>query len=407
MTKKRKVLFPALRCAMGDSIYYATFMSFADITAWIKPTDEVHKSKRLSEWIQRRLMGGHALKISRYLVNQDERFFNAIVVGIYGGQPTWSALDVMSRPGDEDPDIQEYLEDLETSIGLLQLTGDENLFAIDGQHRVAGIKMAMKESETVSSDEIVVIFVGHELSAVGQERTRRLFTTLNKTAKSVSAADRIALDEDDGFAIVTRWLVNDFELFAETSLIEFARSAALSSKSKDSLTTIVSLYNQVCDLYWKGLTSANASRSTFRSTRPTDEAIEDFCKACENYWRLLSKEVAEVSKALSGKVKPGDYRREESNHLLFRPVGQRAFAKASGVMIGRGYSMQDAVVALSGVEFWIHKRTWHHILWDPVQKIMLKNSTIAASYLLHLIGQEPSSPASKRNLQERLRQREL
>lgn len=78
----RNKIFPSLRCRMGDTIYYSTFLSFRDVADWIKPTVEIHKSSLLSRWIQRHLLEKHADGIADYLKTQDERFFNAIVVGI-------------------------------------------------------------------------------------------------------------------------------------------------------------------------------------------------------------------------------------------------------------------------------------------------------------------------------------
>lgn len=225
--QKRRQLFPALRCRTGDTIYYVSYLSFQDVEDWIKPTDEIHRSKKLSDWIQRQLIKGHAEKISAYLLNHKERFFNALVIGIYGGQPSWAPLSV-SAPAAEDITItDEVREMLGSSVGMLHFQGDEKLFAVDGQHRVAGIKQAVETDSDISQDEIVAIFVGHTSTRAGEQRTRRLFTTLNKTARRVSEADRIALDEDDGFAVVTRRLIDEFRLFKLGKLIDSAPSAAL------------------------------------------------------------------------------------------------------------------------------------------------------------------------------------
>ena len=83
------------------------------------------------------------------------------------------------------------------SVGFLTLRGDEKLFPLDGQHRLAGIKRAMRDGVTHSDDAVSVIFLGHRNTADGLEATRRLFTTLNKTARPVSKSAVIALDEDD------------------------------------------------------------------------------------------------------------------------------------------------------------------------------------------------------------------
>ena len=50
------------------------------------------------------------------------------------------------------------------------------------------------------------------------ERTRRLFTTLNRYAKPVKKSEIIALDEDDIIAIITRELVEKYPLFREKFL---------------------------------------------------------------------------------------------------------------------------------------------------------------------------------------------
>ena len=57
---------------------------------------------------------------------------------------------------------------------------------LDGQHRLAGIERAIRGCMTDSEDEVSVIFLGHKNTTDGLEATRRLFTTLNKTAKPVS-----------------------------------------------------------------------------------------------------------------------------------------------------------------------------------------------------------------------------
>jgi DNA sulfur modification protein DndB len=159
---------------MGDTVYYATYMSFADVELWIKHTNEIHTNEKLSRWIQRQLIKGHSEGIADYLLQQEERFFNAIVVGIYGGAPSWAPLRVSPPPGDDSIEItDDDRERLDASIGLLALSGTEKLFAIDGQHRVAGIKAALKRSrDTVAADEIIALFVGHETTPVSKSTNK-------------------------------------------------------------------------------------------------------------------------------------------------------------------------------------------------------------------------------------------
>src|SRR4051812_10667840 len=126
--KRTRFLFPALRCRTGDTIYYVSYLTFRDVVEWIKPTDEVHRSKKLSNWIQRQLIKGHADTIADYLLHQNERFFNALVVGVYGGQPSWAPLSVASHPGEVEL-TDEDRETLSASVGILLFKGTEKLFA--------------------------------------------------------------------------------------------------------------------------------------------------------------------------------------------------------------------------------------------------------------------------------------
>ena len=97
-------------------------------------------------------------------------------------------------------------------------------------------------------DEVSVIFVAHKETENGLERTRRLFTTLNKTARPVSKGNIIALDEDDVMAIYMRRLIEDTELFTEKR-IAFVPSNNMPVAKTTGLTTIGNLYDVLTILF--------------------------------------------------------------------------------------------------------------------------------------------------------------
>lgn len=198
----RRTTFPALRCEMGDWVYYITCFRFSDVAEWVKETDEIHSSEELRDLIQREI-SKRVEPITEYLLEQKERFFNAIVLGVYGGAPQWYPIEVGNSPVLGDPDLD---DDARESVGLLRFTGDEKIFAIDGQHRVVAIKEALPLAHEIGNEEICVIFVAHGTDQKGMRRTRRLFSTLNRYAVPVSKGEIVALSEDDAFAIVTRRL---------------------------------------------------------------------------------------------------------------------------------------------------------------------------------------------------------
>lgn len=383
---------------MGDWIYYSTFFRFIDVVAWIKSTEEVHVNPRLSERIQRQLNGRHAIDISAYLCSDPQRFFNALVVGVYGGEPQFGPMNVTFNPEVGWDPLSELEEDeLQASIGLLQFKGTEHLFAIDGQHRVAGIKRAMMHNQELGEEEIVVIFVGHAKSPDGLARTRRLFTTLNKAAKRVSTADIVLLDEDNSFAITVRRLVNEFEAFLEGRLVRFVgNGSAIPASDINNLTSIIAIYEVSQDLYGtKPISPFKSSKKALLSARHDESTLDHLFSISESFWKGIAKTFHEVHQVYVGTLLAGDLRKPNYNHLLARPVGQRVVAATINVLMSRGLSLAGSLDAIAGVETNLCNEAWHHLLWDPVHEKMLttaKNRSLAETFLLISTGHEARSP---------------
>lgn len=174
-----RLLLPALRAAMGDWTYYIASMTLEELAHRVTTATTLHQPKSLDEEIQRSL-SPRANDIAEYLLSQPQRLFGTLVVGVYEGEPEWLEVEIRegARPWDDDDDR------LEGSIGLLRLSGSEQLFALDGQHRLLGTIQALKDDPSLGDEEVAVIFVGHSNDQAGLQRTRRLFSTLNRYASS-------------------------------------------------------------------------------------------------------------------------------------------------------------------------------------------------------------------------------
>ena len=182
------IVLPALRGSVGDWFYYSCLMPIAEIAGRVQYAKEIHPDKALSQLIQRRLEGNRAKHIAKYLASTKERFFNSMVLATYGGNPDW--LEVGNFRSTTNASILKLIpETALDALGFLSLTGKEKIFAIDGQHRLAGIKKAIGDGINIGDEQISVIFVGHRKTPAGMQRTRRLFTTLNKTAVRVWKRD--------------------------------------------------------------------------------------------------------------------------------------------------------------------------------------------------------------------------
>jgi len=392
----KRTTFPALRCEMGDWIYYITYLRFSDVSIWIKQTDEVHKSERLRDMIQREIRS-RVNPIVEYLVEQKERFFNAIVVGVYGGSPQWFPIKVGDSPvlGASDLD-----EESRASIGLLRLEGGEKLFAIDGQHRVVAIKKVLEQTKSLKSEEVCAIFVSHSIDEVGMRRTRRLFSTLNRYAVPVSKGEIVALSEDDAFAITTRRLVEEFTLLKsgkkdQIGFVHFGKTTPLPQTDRTSLTSLLSLYEIVTTLHIPfSDKAARRQMEKLKHRRPTETTLKSIYAQQTKYWALLVKQFSEYRELFDSAPKDhiaAKYRSSNGGHFMFRPAGQQAFARATRTIMDRGISMAKSVEALSRCPMSLASPPWSGVLWNTAtRRISSKTSKLLIDgLLLHYAGQKP------------------
>ncbi|MBG9989651.1 DNA sulfur modification protein DndB [Pseudoalteromonas sp. NZS37] len=394
-------LLPAIRSRVGDWMTYLTCMSFSDIEKLIKAPDEIHERKGLSDWIQREAIESHSDKIALYIKETPQRFLGSLIIGVYNGNPNWAPLNIKFTLNLLEVN-KEQQANMEGKLGLLHLSGEEKLFAIDGQHRVSGIKKALAEipcDDPIVTDEVSVIFVSHdESSEAGKLRTRRLFTTLNKKAKAISKSATIALDEDNGFAIITRLLIDQHWLFEDSrNHISYSSTGSISSKDESTITSVVGLYEIIKDLYYLN------NSSKFESTRPSTEELDKYFSDINIFLNALLSQCSEFKEVFVDKTNCARYYREKNNHLLFRPAGQRAFARATQVLVKRGLNIDDAVTSLLKADLNLNSIHWRHILWNPISETMITNKLVMAeTQLLQLCGHDAKSNRNKKNLEELL-----
>ena len=382
MKKTNELIIPALRAHMGDWIYYVTFLRMDQIADQIHIAQEIHTSSVLKDMIQRQITN-RAGQISDYLLKQPQRFFNALIVGVYGGSPNWYELAIAPNPRFDAPILPQELDGV---LGILRLDGTQTFFAIDGQHRVEGIKQALKKNEELKTDEVSVIFVAHQTEADGMERTRRLFTTLNRYAKPVSKSEIVALDEDDILAITTRALVEKHPLFQEK--ISLARTKAVAVKDNRSFTTIITLYDVLEILFRK----KGRGWNEFKRHRPADGDISNFYVKSAQFWDTMVEPfppLAEVLTSQPGENVAGRYRHREGGHLLFRPVGLLIIAHVVRQATDSGLTQKEAIKRISEISMELTDEPWVGLLWDKTNHRMISGpppQKVAKHLLFYNIG---------------------
>lgn len=326
-----KMYLPALKGRVGKWAFYTTLMKFSEVNSRISLSDEIYHNKGLSDLIQRTIESSRAKAISEYLRSEEERFFPAMVVAVFEGAPNW--LEISINSSSDQADFDNSLLDLAklNSFGLLELSGDEKLFPLDGQHRLAGIRKALsnhsQEDDLISSDEITVMLVAHEASKAGRIRSRRLFTVLNKRAVPVRKHQTIALDEDDVMAIATRHIVEEFDPLSKKGIVSCRTNANIPTTDYSTFTTIITLYDMITNIF-----RPLSKRSTYelKINRPNEIWLPVYLNAATTFFELLLKHFPEVNHCLTSKTPSkiiSKQRHSEGGHILFRPVGQNIFSE--------------------------------------------------------------------------------
>ncbi len=358
------IVLPALRGTMGNWVYYCCLVDLSTLATRVDYADELHKSERLSEMIQRQLKEMRSKEIASYLATQPDRLFNALVVATYGGQPNWHPLTNVQRKGSPN-ELDILTSDIMLSVGFLTLRGDEKLFALDGQHRLSGIKAAVEERSIVApTDEVPVMFVAHEKSDQGLRRTRRLFTTLNKTAKPVSKFDVIALDEDDVMALTVRWLIDENPDMFGDDRIAFVGSSNMPSTNFTSLTTIVNLYDILLTWFTQANIALRSSAGKLKKSRPDDDQLNAYYQHARELFEALAAGFPELGNFFSAEDTETIVRRFRNESALFRPVGLIMFVTIIA-RLTHEMSLADAVGETAKLPRNLGHSPYAGLMWNP------------------------------------------
>lgn len=374
---------PAIRAHIGDWVYYIATMRFKDVSEYVKRVDnELHKSDLLKQMLQRSITNNYK-SIAHYIETQEERFFNALVLAVYDGVPTWHEVRL------EYDDGSEFY-----NLGVLELNGDEKIFPVDGQHRVEGIKKVVSESNEYDNEQIPVIFIGHKTDDAGMQRSRRLFSTLNRYAKPVSMRDIIALDEDDIVAIASRELVDTHPLFSKDRLLD-SRTKAIPENNDKAFTTIITFYECNLEILWMllkdvevlnpdgGKTKGKGKIKEFIRRRPNDEMIHQFEDLCAAFWNALIDCFTDVYAYVADEPDSRPYRNRAGGNLLFRPVALLPFVRATvKVAIQQQKNFNEILRTFPQELLAIDNVLWRNILWNNDKGTMIVNNQKLTERLL-------------------------
>ena len=329
--------------------------------------------------------------------------------------------------------------DKDGKVGLLDVSQDVTIFALDGQHRLMGVQGLMELIQTgklprykkdkkpsgavitiddlrqeyqvegaylqnLAKEKIGIEFISAVVTGENYDEARRrvrsIFVHVNLMAVPLSKGQLAQLDEDDGFSIVARKVAVTHPLLKDmpgrNPRVNWD-SATVAAKAT-VLTTLQALkemserYLQHKFPHWK------LEKKGLIPMRPEDEELEAGIKEFTQLFnhlanflslkRLQEEETPELRR-FSFEKGGGD------GNMLFRPVGQVALAQALGVLIfKKGFSAKEVFEKLSrydtdggfsGMEF--PQSVWYGILYDPNKKrVLVAGRDLAAKLLVYLLG---------------------
>lgn len=345
---------PAIKTGMGNWVYYMSSMTYKQLSDYVKMPKEVCDTQELSKKIQRELTD-NVDKILRYLQKEEDRFFNALVLAVFEGKPTWF------------PGVFEKDEERFNNIGLLVFSGEEKIFPVDGQHRLAAIKKLVETGMYNAEEEVPVIFVSHQNTQAGNERTRRLFTSLNRYAKPVKDSESISLDEDDIVAITTRYLIENVELFK--GKVSISKTESMQSSDEVNFTNIITLdkcNNYLLDAFIKQEDyEEKIDKDDYRRYRQDSDTIERFQKFVENFW-IKFIDINEDVKKLFDEGSIEKMRGVSGGNLLFRPRGLCPYVEAISVIYRAtdNPSFEEIMEYFKQYSFELTSEMWKDVLWN-------------------------------------------
>lgn len=315
------IVIPAITGRLGNTEFFETTMKVRDLVHAVRPPREMDDWANFS--IEERMQREPDEKrikaqLAPYIAKNADRFFGSIIVLVYRGEITFEPMSDLTK------NIPAAYRQNAQRIGFITIDGG-TLIVLDGQHRLLALRMVQQGeiagdfAPDVGEDEVCVVFINFEDSV----KTRRIFNTVNRYAKQTSRGDNIITSEDDGYAIVSRWLLRETEPLGKPKDIVNWKSNTLTKRSTQ-LTTISAVYESV-----KLILRSHDVEKLPEQERPDDDDLETYFTFASEVWDGLLQGIRPYREAIADPSKIPSLRNDSARTaLLFKPAAQIAFVDA-------------------------------------------------------------------------------
>ena len=349
---------PAVKGRMGSTNYYFTKLPASHLTGSVRPAcevDELWNNDNPEESLQRKPnMARIKDAIAPYLANNPDRFMGSILVlsldkslVFESIQDLGSSLNHAYKSGSED-------------LGFLSIDSGK-LIALDGQHRLIALREIVqgnleakgKYENQVPEDDVSVIFIEFE----NFEKSRGIFSVINRYAKPTSSGQNIKFDPIDGYAITMRKLVDVNNPVIPINKVNIDGSA-ISEKSQ-SFTTYTALYEMTKSIV-DGRAGLNWSNTQIK---PSQEKLDEAWTITREFLTTVFRDVDGFNKGFNSQEKCSDLRVPGKPYsLIMKPIAQMA------VIDALVYATSSNKITLDNAITKINKINWDYEadIWSSV-----------------------------------------
>lgn len=327
-------------------------------------------------------------QIAPYLAQNKDRFFDSIILAAKNFNPAedFEPLSQVATKG-----LPRLYQTQTSLMGFLTLQDGVVLIPLDGQHRVKALDFAIKGRDekgepiegfspdlSLANEDVTVILIPYS-----EKKSRRIFTKVNRYAKTTTTGQNLVIDDDDIIAVLSRMVANDAKIIG-ADLVKY-KSNTLTDKD-GFFTTLATIAE--CNV---AILEANFPEKVSRTETITDENKRTLYEnKVRETWAFLAGNITLFADALADKKKSGNAKRVEirDDYLLGKPVPQyalvKAFVELTNLPKGK-LTPAQAAAKLNAVPWKKDDPLWDRVLFSG-GKILHKNKGLAADLLCYLCG---------------------
>lgn len=257
--------FPCVRGIQSGKEYYTTMIPLKLLSKlFVLESDEMPAEMRA----QRKLNVSRANKLKDYVLTSKHYTFSSVTVTVDVPHGQLNQFNFAETQGD---------------IGTLNVPMDSRFLIADGQHRIAGLKLALAENPDLRDETISCVVFLHS----GLQRAQTMFHDLNHYASKPNKSLNLLYDHYSDESDLARQVMRGVPVFAQYTDTEQTTLSAKSSK--------VFTFNAIDE----------ANKYLFTNSQLSQDAKVEKAIA---FWKAITAELPEWERLLDKEYAPSDVR---------------------------------------------------------------------------------------------------